>query len=89
MAKEKRKKNLLNIFYITLFASSVLLFGFIVTDIVYNYIEHQNLIKKITDDFYLGSIGDDAQDGYYVVYAANDYILETNDGEIVIIYEMK
>lgn len=95
MEKEKQKKRnrLISIAYISVFLSSLVLFGCVVTNIALTFIENQklqSLKESMQDDLsIIGGVQQDAEEGYFIVYAANDYVIEQSDGEVIVIYEMK
>ncbi len=92
MEKEKKKKRIYNILYIIVFVVALALLGVVTGDIIYTYVQNQKLTDKqeelINDLNYLGDLGNDVLEGYYIVYAANDYVLQLDNEEIIIIYEM-
>lgn len=93
MEKEKKKNHWISVFYLSIFASALILLGSVVSNIVMTYMDNVELQKKqkeLNEELnYIGDVGNDAQEGYYIVYAANDYVLEKENGEVVVVYEMK
>lgn len=91
--KEKKKNRIISICSLFIFAIALISLTFVTVNIVQEYAHNQNLLKikqNMGEDLiYLGGIEEETEQGYYIVYADNDYVIEKEDGKVIVIYEMK
>ncbi len=91
--KKKKKNRAISFIYLGVFASALCLLGFIIANIVTTYLEINRLEKlnsEIKQDVeILGTGAEGAKDGYFIVYAMNDYVATAENGEIIIVYSIK
>lgn len=91
--KDAKKKNrIISFTCIGVFISALVLFSIVTTNIILTFIENQKLIsqkEEMNNDLvHIGDVIEDVKDGYFVVYAENDYIIEQENGETIIIYKI-
>lgn len=91
--KVKKKNRLISFMFLGVFLSSIVLMAIVTTDIVTTYVSNAKLEKKkkeLKEELdYIGGTISDASEGYYIIYSCEDYVIESNNGEVIIVYEMK
>ncbi len=91
--KEKKKNRIISFLSLFIFVLALVSLTLVTVNIMFEYIHNQDLLKikhNMGEDLvYLGGVEEETEQGYYIVYADNDYVIEKEDGKVIVIYEMK